>query len=64
MKGNEIQMNDTDFKNELLSWMRFNKRQVETTHNGLSYRVFRKPATSQDTGTSHSEPVFEIRCTK
>lgn len=43
MKGNEIQMNDTDFKNELLSWMRFNKRQVETTHNGLSYRVFGNP---------------------
>ena len=36
MKGNEIQMADIAFKNELLSWMRFNKKQVEATHNGLS----------------------------
>ena len=40
MKGNEIQMADIAFKNELLSWMRFNKKQVEATHNGLSYLVF------------------------
>lgn len=43
MKGNEIQMNDKAFKNELLSWMRFNKKQIETTQSGLSYRVFGNP---------------------
>lgn len=43
MKGNEIQMADIAFKNELLSWMRFNKKQVEATHNGLSYLVFENP---------------------
>ena len=43
MKGNEIQMADIAFKNELLSWMRFNKKQVEATHDGLSYQVFGTP---------------------
>ena len=43
MKGNEIQMADIALKNELLSWMRFNKKQVEATHNGLSYLVFGNP---------------------
>lgn len=43
MKGNEIQMADIAFKNELLSWMRFNNKQVEATHNGLSYLVFGNP---------------------
>ena len=43
MKGNEIQMADIAFKNQLLSWMRFNKKQVEATHNGLSYLVFGNP---------------------
>ena len=43
MKGNEIQMADIAFKNELLSWKRFNKKQVEATHNGLSYLVFGNP---------------------
>lgn len=28
MKGNEIQMADIAFKNELLSWMRFNKNKL------------------------------------
>lgn len=44
LKGNEIQMNDVAFKNELLSWMRFNKKQVKTTQNGLSYLVFGNPS--------------------
>lgn len=43
VKGNEIQMADTAFKNELLSWMRFNKKQVEATGDGLSYSVFGNP---------------------
>ena len=43
MKGNEIQMADIAFKNDLLSWMKFNKKQVEATHNGLSYLVFGNP---------------------
>lgn len=43
MEGNKIQMTDPAFKRELLSWMRFNKKQVEATQNGLSYRVFGNP---------------------
>ena len=43
LKGNEIQMNDAAFKNELLSWMRFNKKQITETQNGLSYLVFGNP---------------------
>ncbi|MFS4493503.1 Acg family FMN-binding oxidoreductase [Maribacter sp. 2308TA10-17] len=43
-KGNEIQMTDSNFKKELLSWIRFNKRQVEKTNNGLSYKVMGAPA--------------------
>lgn len=44
LKGNKIQMNDVAFKNELLSWMRFNKKQVAATQNGLSYLVFGNPS--------------------
>ena len=43
MKGNEIQMNDTLFKKELLSWMRFNRKQVEVTLDGLCHQVFGNP---------------------
>ena len=44
MKGNEFQMNDAAFKNELLLWIRFNKKQVESTRNGLSYLTFGSPS--------------------
>jgi len=43
-KGNEIQMNDARFKNELLSWIRFNKSQVEETNSGLSHKVMQAPS--------------------
>ena len=43
MQGNEIQMNDTNFKNELLSWIRFNQGHVNKTRNGLTYRVMGAP---------------------
>lgn len=43
MKGNENQMNDCLFKKELLSWMRFNRKQVEATLDGLCYQVFGNP---------------------
>lgn len=42
-KGNEIQMNDKAFREELLSWMRFNGKQVKVTGDGLSYKVFGNP---------------------
>ena len=42
-KGNAIQMSDKAFREELLSWMRFNPKQIEATCNGLSYRVFGNP---------------------
>lgn len=42
-KGNVIQMNDKDFKRELLSWIRFNAKHVRETNDGLSYRVFGNP---------------------
>ena len=39
MQGNAVQMADPAFKNELLSWIRFNKKHSESTHDGLSYAV-------------------------
>jgi hypothetical protein len=44
-QGNTIQMSDKLFKNELLSWIRFNPRQVKKTMNGLSYKVMGSPST-------------------
>ncbi|MFK8271171.1 Acg family FMN-binding oxidoreductase [Capnocytophaga stomatis] len=43
MKGNEIQMNDEAFKQELLSWIRFNKRHSEKTNDGISYAALGAP---------------------
>lgn len=43
-KGNEIQMSDKAFREELLSWMRFNAKQVMKTGNGLSHQVFESPS--------------------
>lgn len=43
IKGNEVQMNDRAFKRELLSWMRFNAKQINGTNDGLSYKVFGNP---------------------
>lgn len=43
LKGNEMQMTDPNFKNELISWIRFNKKHVEKTNNGLSYKVMGSP---------------------
>lgn len=43
-KGNEIQMNNKAFREELLSWMRFNGKQVKASGDGLSYKVFGNPA--------------------
>ena len=39
LQGNTAQMSDPAFKNELLSWIRFNKKHSESTHDGLSYAV-------------------------
>jgi hypothetical protein len=43
MQGNTAQMDDPAFKNELLSWIRFNKKHSESTHDGLSYAVLGAP---------------------
>ena len=43
MQGNTAQMDDPAFKNELLSWIRFNKKHSESTHDGLSYAVLEAP---------------------
>ncbi|WP_455586935.1 Acg family FMN-binding oxidoreductase [Bacteroides sp.] len=43
LEGNNIQMNDADFKNELKSWMRFNKKHEQARKDGLSYAVFGAP---------------------
>ena len=43
-------MSDTAFKRELLSWMRFNKKHIAQTHNGLCYNVLGFPATPQPMG--------------
>ncbi len=49
-EGNIIQMSDTAFTRELVSWMRFNKKQVSETQNGLCYNVLGFPATPAPIG--------------
>ncbi len=44
LKGNEIQMNDPQFKKELISWIRFNKQEVDKHQNGLTYEVMGSPS--------------------
>lgn len=41
--GNNCQMNDPAFKAELKSWMRFNRKHVRQTGDGLTYAVFGAP---------------------
>ena len=41
--GNTQQMQDPAFVEELKSWMRFNKKHLQETGNGLSYAVFGAP---------------------
>ncbi len=41
--GNSRQMDDAQFLTELKHWMRYNKRQADATHDGLSYAVFGAP---------------------
>ena len=48
--GNEVQMSDTAFKNELIAWMRFNKKHIAETNNGLCYNVLGFPATPKPIG--------------
>lgn len=42
-KGNDVQMNDTAFMNELKQWMRYNKKDSQRSRDGLSYAVFGAP---------------------
>lgn len=42
-KGNQIQMEDKAFKEELLNYMRFNKKEVANNPTGLSYKVMGAP---------------------
>ncbi|RHJ90627.1 Acg family FMN-binding oxidoreductase [Parabacteroides bouchesdurhonensis] len=43
MKGNKIQLRDKAFKDELSSWIRYNKSHAEESGDGLSYAVFGAP---------------------
>ena len=43
LQGNTVQMGDPAFTGELLSWIRFNKKHSESTHDGLSYAVLGAP---------------------
>ncbi|WP_321332385.1 Acg family FMN-binding oxidoreductase [uncultured Bacteroides sp.] len=42
-QGNEIQMTDKDFKNELLNWIRFNKSHAAQMGNGLTTATMGSP---------------------
>ena len=44
LKGNEIQMNDKAFKEELVSWMRFTKGEISKTQNGLTFSALGFPS--------------------
>lgn len=46
-RGNEMQMSDKAFREELLSWMRFNSNQVKKMGDGLS------------TGLLQGDPYFQ-----
>jgi len=43
-EGNDIQMADPAFRNELIEWMRFNNRHISENQNGLCYNVLGFPA--------------------
>lgn len=43
IRGNELQMQDSGFTDELKSWMRYNKKHQDETNDGLSYAVFGAP---------------------
>ena len=43
LTGNTIQMTSPSFKRELLSWIRFNPKEVAKTKNGLTYKVMGAP---------------------
>ncbi|MBP1612984.1 MAG: hypothetical protein H6Q13_432 [Bacteroidetes bacterium] len=43
-QGNEMQMKDEQFKNELLNWIRYNKHHVNQTGNGLAYATMGSPS--------------------
>lgn len=43
LQGNKLQMNNKAFKDELLSWIRFNKKHAENTNDGISYAVMGAP---------------------
>jgi len=49
-EGNVIQMSDIAFKDELIEWMRFNKKHIGETQNGLCYNVLGFPPTPQCIG--------------
>lgn len=42
-RGNSLQMQDDEFKAELRSWMRYNKKHRDAQHDGLSYDIFGAP---------------------
>mgnify|MGYP000294122482 CR=1 FL=1 len=44
VRGNILQMQDKNFTDELISWMRLNKKQSLSTRDGLSYAVFGAPS--------------------
>lgn len=43
LQGNQRQMQNAAFKQELKSWMRYNKKHQDSTRDGLSYAVFGAP---------------------
>jgi hypothetical protein len=44
VRGNEKQMNDNSFKEELILWMRFNKGEIRKTGDGLAYSAMGFPS--------------------
>ena len=42
-RGNDVQMNDPAFKNELLSWIRYNRKHSEAHNDGISNAVLGAP---------------------
>lgn len=49
-EGNNIQMNDRDFMQELISWIRFNEAEANRYHDGLSSKATGSPSSPRMIG--------------
>jgi hypothetical protein len=49
-QGNDFQMNNDEFKNEILKWIRYNRKDINRQKNGLTYEALGFPSIPQPLG--------------